>query len=148
GPAPGQDVAGRVHVTVEDQTAVAPVCAYGEGLRGVGKAPAAAASLRRSACINLDHFAPSFFRFGAQRMEEVAPSRVPDALRESGAGEATDVQVLNSDGVVAPDEIQRGLEVEVAARSSHGAVLRGQDARGLPAPSPATLATRDTSLGD
>src|SRR5690606_31080096 len=68
-------------------------------------------------------------------------------LGESGTAEPADVQVFNGDGVVAPDELQRGLEVEVASRAADSAVLGRQDARGLPPTRTAALATRYAPIG-
>lgn len=114
-PCPGQDVPSRVHVSIEDETAVgAFVDADRERLPLRRFASAAGADLGRSAWVHRDHDAPGAFSLGGQDREELAPAGVMHTLGEAHAGEAADVQVFDCDCVVPAHEVERRLEVVVA----------------------------------
>src|SRR5207248_2687052 len=79
--AQSQDVQRSVEITSQDTTTGgARMRPLSEGLRDV--LAAARTALRCAGWVHLDQCPPSFFRFGGQDRDELAPASVVDGLRQ------------------------------------------------------------------
>ena len=74
-----------------------------------------AARLRRVVGRDGDHLHASFFRFAVQDCQETRPSCVVGGFRQSGTGNALDVQIFVSDDAMRLDHLTGGLVVKIPA---------------------------------
>src|ERR1700674_194969 len=108
-----QDVQRGVQVPTDAHAAGTVMPALSQGLWDV--LAAARTALRRAGWVHLDQRPPSFFRFGGQDRDELAPASVVNGLRQHRTGQSLQIRVFDGDHPVLLHEHVRRLVVEVAS---------------------------------
>jgi len=108
-----------------------------------GQAPVVATRLGRVPRVHTDNAHPGTFRLVVEYREELSPARVERGLRQSGTGDAPNIQRLVGNRAVARDEREGRLVVPVAPLVADVLVqLRHARAPGGGACSPSGTGTR------
>src|SRR5438477_8538299 len=141
-----QDVQRGVQITSQNQaTTGAVVHPLAKGLWDM--LAAARTALRRAGWVHPDQRPPSFFRFGGQDRDELAPASVVNGLGQHRASQSLHLQVFDGDQPVLLHEHVRRLVVEVAPLIGDVDVYPRYFLTCLQ-PTPATLlASRQLALG-
>lgn len=140
-----EDVPGRIDIAVEDKpTRGAFVGADSQSLSDFGST--SRADLRRSARVHRYNQPTGAFSLVPENGGEAGPTRIADASSEPATDHAGNVQVFYCNDIVAPNQVQRGLVMEVSANSLDSPVLTSEDLAPLASIVPALFLPGDGTL--
>src|SRR3990167_7430231 len=136
-PSESENIPGSVDITMQDQTAgIARVNPLRQGLRDLRPTPGA--GLRCVPGVHQRHSPPSVLCFGLEDADELAPTRVADALAQMPISHHVGYsEVFGGDEPIGLNQAPSRLVVEVLPGVPHPLVLAGQEGH---RPSPAGAA--------